>query len=384
MVAGETSGDYLAAQLLRPLRERLPQLSAEGIGGNQMKAEAFTSLFAMDRLAVMGLLEPLRRLPELLRIRRQLGEHFLSSPPDVFVGVDAPDFNLQLETKLRAAGIPVAHYVSPSIWAWRRGRLKTIARAADCVLCLLPFEVGVYRATGIQARFVGHPLAWQIPLQPDHAQCSATRTEMGLSEGQQLVAMMPGSRASEVRHNLPTLLATARRLHQSSPGMAFAIPAASPLRHRQIVEMVRTAPELASLAVLPPPLAHEGAQQRGLLMAAADLALVVLGTATLEVMLHKTPMVTLYRTGALNYQLLRRLVNIDTYALPNLLAGERIVPELVQSEASPQHLATAALELLNADNSQLLERFQSLHLLMRGESPSVAAEAVAELAGWNL
>ena len=383
LVTGETSGDWLGAELLRSLRALLPDVTAEGIGGAHLGAEGLGHLYPMDRLAVMGLFEPLKRLPELLRARRNLRRHFLAHRPDVFVGIDSPDFNLPLEKALKAAGIPVAHYVSPSVWAWRRGRMRTIVRAVDLMLCLLPFETGIYRRAGVRHLCVGHPLAWNTPLEPDPEARQTLRAELRVAETAPLIAVLPGSRASEVSYNLPVLVATTRLLRRRYPEAVFAIPPASPERQRQIADLLAADSGAEVPKLLPLPAGDLASPPAGALLAAADVALVVMGTATLEAMLHKTPMVTTYRTGGLNYRLMRSLANLELFSLPNLLAGERLVPEILQSEATPERLCDAVSKLLDSDQRALRQRFAELHAAVRGAGPQAAAAAVAELAGWK-
>ena len=377
LVAGEASGDYLGARLLHSLKEHLPDLKARGIGGARMAQEGMQSLFAMDRLAVMGLFEPLRRLPELLLMRRRLGQELLRSPPDVFVGIDAPDFNLTLEKRLRRSGVPVVHYVSPSVWAWRRGRMRHIVQAVDAMLCLLPFEVDVYRQAGIPARCTGHPLAWEVPLEPDADARKTVRDELSVPQDAPLVAVLPGSRVSEVAYNLPTMLAAMELIQKRHPKVLFAIPPASAERRQQIESLLPEATSALSPAIQ---LVTGGA---GRALAGADAALVVMGTATLETMLHRIPMVTTYRTGGLNLWLVKRLGYIDSYSLPNLLAGRKLVPEILQSQATGESLADAVCTLLENDQQPLREEFARLHASVRGEGPTVAAEVVAEQAGWQ-
>ncbi|HCD54368.1 MAG TPA: lipid-A-disaccharide synthase, partial [Halieaceae bacterium] len=316
ILAGEASGDILGSRLLSALRRRYPDLQVEGIGGPLMQAQGLHSLFPMDRLSVMGFVEPLKRLPELLRIRRSVYQHFLANPPDVFIGIDSPDFCLRLEARLRRAGIKTVHLVSPSVWAWRQGRIRTIRRAVDRMLCLFPFETAIYHQHGIGADFVGHPLADEIPLftEREHA-----RRALGLAEEGRLLALLPGSRSGEVAALTPLFLEVARRLAAADPELRFALPAANVEREAQIASLLQQAPNL--------PLTLVQGRSRDV-MAAADAVLLASGTATLEALLVQRPMAVAYRMAPLSWALVSRLVRIPFAALPNILAGRALVPEL--------------------------------------------------------
>jgi lipid-A-disaccharide synthase len=371
VVAGEPSGDALGAQVLAALGKRCEVVLAEGVGGSRMEAEGMVSLYPVERLAVMGLVEPLKRLPELLRINRALGSHFVRQPPDVFLGIDAPDFNLRLEKRLRRAGITTAHLVSPSVWAWRRRRLPGIARAVDLMLCLFPFETDIYRRHGLPVRHVGHPLADEID--PDVDRLSMRR-QLGLEPEGPLLALLPGSREAEVRLLAPVFLQAARLLRQENPRLTLAIPAAGRERHAQLQEM------LAAFDDLPVRLIPGQSRE---VMAAADAVLLASGTATLEAALLRRPMVVAYRMGEVSWWLLSRLVRTPYVALPNLLAGRLLVPELLQKAATPDALAAAVQPLL-AGNEAADRQLQGFGEL-RGQLGQGAADAVAsallELAG---
>ncbi|MCR9186487.1 MAG: lipid-A-disaccharide synthase [Halieaceae bacterium] len=334
ILAGEASGDILGSRLLSALQRRYPDLQVEGIGGPLMQAQGLHSLFPMDRLSVMGFVEPLKRLPELLRIRRSVYEHFLASPPDVFIGIDSPDFCLRLEARLRRAGIKTVHLVSPSVWAWRQGRIRTIRRAVDRMLCLFPFETAIYHQHGIAADFVGHPLADEIPLftEREHA-----RHALGLAEEGRLLALLPGSRSGEVAALTPLFLEVARRLAAADPELRFALPAANVEREVQIASLLQQAPNL--------PLTLVQGRSRDV-MAAADAVLLASGTATLEALLVQRPMAVAYRMAPLSWALVSRLVRIPFAALPNILAGRALVPELIQADATPSGLVAAVQPLL--------------------------------------
>lgn len=374
IVAGEASGDILGAGLIRALRQHCGELQVEGIGGPLMQAEGCHSFFPQDRLAVMGLVEPLLRLPELLRIRRFLRQHFLANPPDVFIGIDSPDFNLGLEIALRRGGIRTVHYVSPSVWAWRQGRLKTIARAADLVLTLFPFEERFYRqhAAGypsLRAICVGHPLADALPMEPDQA---GARERLGLPAGKRLVALLPGSRSGEVARMGPLFLAVASWCLACRPDLAFVMPAANAARELQLQ------PLLADHAGLPLTLVSGQSQD---CMAASDIVLMASGTTTLEAMLLKKPMVVAYRLAPLSFALISRLLRVPYVSLPNLLANERLVPEFLQDAATVESIGSALLGLLDNAGEQvrLQARFAALHEELRRDASQAAADAVLGL-----
>ena len=334
ILAGEASGDILGSRLLSALRRRYRDLEVEGIGGPLMQAEGLNSLFPMDRLSVMGFVEPLKRLPELLHIRRSVYRHFLANPPDVFIGIDSPDFCLRLESKLRRAGIKTVHLVSPSVWAWRQGRIRKIRRAVDRMLCLFPFETAIYHQHGIAADFVGHPLADEIPLFTDR---DSARASLGLAQEGRLLALLPGSRGGEVAALTPLFLDVARRLAAADPELQFALPAANAEREAQIRGLLEPA------GGLPLTLVHGRSRE---VMAAADAVLLASGTATLEALLVQRPMAVAYRMAPLSWALVSRLVRIPFAALPNILAGRALGPELIQQAATPAALVAAVQPLL--------------------------------------
>jgi lipid-A-disaccharide synthase len=372
IVAGELSGDLLGAGLMVALRARYPQLRFTGIGGPEMLAQGFETLAPMERLAVMGLVEVLRHLPGLLALRRRLCRQFITDPPLAFVGIDAPDFNLGLERRLRAAGIPTVHYVSPSVWAWRPGRVRKIARAVDLMLALFPFEAAFYQRHGVPVHAVGHPLADAIPLRSDPA---AARRALGLLEltGAPLVALLPGSRLGEISRLGRLLLDTAVWLHARRPELRFVLPAATP-RLYEMLERLRAdrAPGL--------PLALVQGQSRTV-MAAAAVVLLASGTATLEAMLLKRPMVVAYRVAPATAWLARRLVTVSHFALPNLLAGRELVPEFIQEAATVENLGPAVLRWLDQPlaRERLTAEFDALHRDLRRDASRQAADAIVEL-----
>ncbi|MDX9873547.1 MAG: lipid-A-disaccharide synthase [Spongiibacteraceae bacterium] len=370
IVAGEASGDILGADLLTALNKQCEsRIEAAGIGGARMLAQGFDSRYDIDRLAVMGFVEPLKRLPELLRMRRDLLEWFTAWQPDVVIGIDSPDFNLDLELKLRERGICTAHYVSPSVWAWRRGRIHKIRRAIDRMLVLFPFEEQFYLDHQVPVTCVGHPLADQFPLQPD---TDAARAELGIAADATVVALLPGSRGSEVEQLGGVFLDTAQWLLSRRPGLQFVLPVASSARRQQLEAALANRPALP-LKLL------DGQSQ--LAMTAADSVLMASGTTTLEAMLLKKPMVVAYRMGRWTFALLARLVKTDYIALPNLLAQQRLVPECLQEQVCPEVLGPLLLEQLDNDalRTRLTESFTALHQVLRRDAGARAAQALLDL-----
>jgi len=369
VLAGEASGDILGSRVLQALRTRLGDLAVEGIGGPLMQAQGLDSMFPMERLSVMGFVEPLRRLPELLRIRRAVLRHFTANPPDLFLGIDAPDFNLALERKLRARGITTAHLVSPSVWAWRQRRVRKIKRAVDLMLCLFPFETDIYRRHGVPVCFVGHPLADELPLQTDR---DGARAALGVDPGCRLLALLPGSRPGELRLLARPFLEAASLLHRGDPGLAFIVPAAAAGR------AVELQPMLAEFAPLPVTLVVGRSRE---VMAAADAVLLASGTATLEAALLNRPMVVAYKMGTLSWQLISRLVKTSHAALPNILAGRALVPELLQDAATPEAMAAALQPLLSGAGAagEQQAAFEEIHRLLRQDFAGRAATALLDL-----
>lgn len=366
ILAGELSGDMLGAGLMAALREKHADIRFEGIGGELMIAQGLDSRVPMDRLSVMGLVEPLMRLPELLRIRADLFRHFRADPPDVFIGIDSPDFCLGLEEKLRRCGIPTVHYVSPSVWAWRQRRIRRIARSVDLMLTLFPFEAAFYEQHGVPVRFVGHPLADEIPEQTD---AQAARIALGIAQNSEVLALLPGSRHGEVARLAPPFLAAARLLQQQRPGLEVLIPAASPSRREQLEQLLGEGGG---------PQARIIDGQARTVLAAADRVLIASGTATLEALLMKKPMVVCYRMATLSHAIISRMLNVSCFSLPNLLAGEKLVPELLQNEVQPDNLLQALLR--QEENEGLLEaRFTEIHQLLRKDASREAADAILEL-----
>lgn len=371
MVAGETSGDQLGGHLLAVLRARMPGLAAEGIGGPRMQAAGLESLFPMEKLSVRGYVEVLGHYREIMGIRRRLAGRFLERRPDLFIGVDASDFNLELERRLRRAGVPTLHYVSPSVWAWRGWRIRRIARAVSHILVLFPFELPIYRKAGIPATYVGHPLADDIPMDVDKAQA---REQLKLGGAKTIVALLPGSRISELRYMADLFVRTAQQLHRELPDLGFVCPTAS----RATRDMFEAALQRNGARELPLKLLFGHSHEA---LAAADVALVASGTATLETALLKTPMVITYRQAALTWQLMRRMLYLPYIGLPNILAGERVVDEFLQEEATPAALSAALLALLNDHDRQRrqIERFREIHETLRQGTAAKAADTVLAL-----
>ncbi len=371
ILAGELSGDLLGAGLMRSLQDLVgtDQVRFVGVGGPRMQAAGLDSLFDMERLSVNGFVEPIRRFPELLRLLLQLRRHFLSEPPDVFVGVDFNVFNLLLERQLKKAGILTAHYVSPSVYAWRRGRIKRIARAADLVMALYPFEPPLYEDYDVRAEFVGHPMADDIPLEPMRM---PARQALGFEPDDTLVALLPGSRRSEVSLLGQLMLEAAQRIQAAEPDVQFLVPCVSPGIEAQMKILVQAFPDLPVHL-----LALDGRQP----LAAADVALVKSGTGTLEAMLLGTPMVVTYRLGTVSYWIVRALKRSRFVALPNIIADQALVPELLQDEATPDALASAVLEQLAQARAGQGPRaeFAELHRKLRRQASLQAARAVLRL-----
>jgi len=367
LVAGEASGDILGSGLMQALKARYPDAEFIGVGGPLMQAQGLNSYFPMERLAVMGLVEVLGRLPELLSRRRRLVRDLIQARPDVFIGIDAPDFNLGLELKLRRAGIKTVHYVSPSVWAWRQKRVLTIREACDLMLTLFPFEAQFYDAHQVPVRFVGHPLADTIAMQADRA---AAREALDLPLDAPVVALMPGSRGGEVARLGALFLDAATRLRTLRPGIHFVMPCASPERRAQLEQLLsgRDLP----LTLL------DGRSHEAL--AACDAVLIASGTATLEALLYKRPMVVAYKVAPLTYRILRRLVKSPYISLPNLLAERLLVPELIQDAATPEALAQTLAPLLEGGDVQT-EGFDVIHRALRRDASRQAADAVLALLG---
>jgi lipid-A-disaccharide synthase len=373
VVANEPSGDQLGAGLIHAIRELAPNSSFEGVAGPLMQAAGCNSLLPMEQLSVMGLVEVVHHLPRLLRTRRHLVKHFLAHPPNVFIGIDAPDFNLGLEQQLRRAKIPTVHYVSPTIWAWRPQRVHTIRRSTDLTLSIFPFEVPLLEAQGIPVCYVGHPLAEAIPITPNQAEA---RTSLGLPAAQPIFALLPGSRVGEVQLLAEIFLKTASWCCKQRPRLHCVIP----LVNTTIRNLVETAWQ--SVAPEIPLTLVDGNSHR--VLAAADLVLTASGTATLEALLHKRPMVVGYRLNPLTYWLAKNLnlVKVPYIAMSNLLADEELAPELLQDSCQPEILGHAILKLLDDPQHMdyIRQRYTTIHQELRCNSSHRAAKAVLNLA----
>jgi lipid-A-disaccharide synthase len=373
LCAGEASGDVLGAGLIAELRARFPDAEFAGIGGDAMRGAGLDSWHDSSELSVMGLSEVLSHLPRLLRLRQALRTRLLAWQPDVFVGIDAPDFNLGVERWLKQRGIRTVHYVSPSVWAWREKRAAKIGESADRVLCLFPMEPPIYARHGVDARFVGHPFADEMALDPDRA---AARMRLELPLDATVLAVLPGSRLGEIRRLGAIFLEAAARVAQEIPGLQVVIPAANPA----CADVIRA---LMSDAHLPLPDCRLVDRDARAAMTAADVVLLASGTATLEAMLAKRPMVVGYRSAPFTYAIVKGLgmLKVDRYALPNVLAGEDVVPELMQDDCTPERLAGAILGWLRDPRAMeaLEPRFRELHLALRRDASASAADAIADL-----
>jgi lipid-A-disaccharide synthase len=368
MVAGEASGDLLAAHLISALKRRLPEATFVGIGGPKMQREGFDAWWPSEKLAVHGYSEAIRHYREISGIRRQLLERLLDQRPDVFIGVDAPDFNLWLERRLKARGVAAIHYVSPSIWAWRRGRLGTIIKSVSHMLALFPFEPKIYKNQGIPVTYVGHPLADVLPIVVNR---SEAKEKLGVERDNPAFALLPGSRQSEVRHMAETLVETAKRLFARFPRSVFLVPLVS----RETRLLFEEAIWKCGARELPFKLLFGHAQDA---LAACDAAIVTSGTATLEAALQKAPMVIAYRMSPLSWFLMRRMRLQPWIGLPNILAGRFLVPELLQSEANPDNLAQSVGNLVVDPlvRARLAEAYNEQHLLLRQDTAEKAAAAI--------
>ena len=370
LVAGEASGDVLGAGLIRAILERIPDAEFEGVAGPEMVAAGCEQWEPSDSLAVMGLVEPLAHIPRLLRLRRELARRWRESPPDVFVGIDAPDFNLGLEKKLRKAGIKTTHYVSPSIWAWRPGRVKKVKKAADTVLCILPFEPRLYKEHGVNAVFVGHPKAHEAP---EIVDAEAARAELGFGAGE-IVAVMPGSRRGEVSRIGGIVAAAAKEILAARPGIRFVTPVATPKLRPMIEQQLRDAGVEAQFTLL------DGDAK--LAMSAADVVLQASGTAVLEAALLRKPTVATYRVSPVTFWIAKWLVTLEHFTLPNLLTEQPLVPEFMQHNALPGLIAAEVIALLDDPERRrsISERFDRLRAELALDADQHAADSVIELA----
>lgn len=376
IVAGETSGDALGGALIAALRARVAAIEFLGVAGPAMRDAGCTALADAHELAVMGLIDPLLQLPRLLRLRSMLIDRIASWRPDVFIGIDAPGFNLGLAARFKSLGITTVQYVSPQVWAWRQGRVRSIARRCDLVLCLLPFEPAFYHDHAVRAEFVGHPLADQIPLAADRP---AARAALGLRAEQPVLALLPGSRMSEVKHLARPFIEAAILLSQRRPGLQLIAPMANAPVHAQFTRVLNATPGAHQL-----PLRILDRQARNALTA-ADVTLVASGTATLEALLCRCPMIVAYRFGAFTAWLLRtlRVIRVRHFSLPNLLTGEEVAPEFLQENVTAGNLAAAIERALDdpARRSYLEQRFLQVHTTLRAGGAARAADVIIQLLG---
>jgi len=370
IVAGEASGDLLGSHLIRALKKQRPDIEFIGIAGPKMISEGAKTLFPMEKLSVRGYVEVLRHLPGLLRIRRELRHYFLQNPPDLFIGIDAPDFNFSLERSLKRKGIRTIHYVSPSIWAWRKGRMRKIKRAVSHMLALFPFEPALYEQADVPVTYVGHPLADMIPLEPD---AQAARESLKIKPGKLVIAMLPGSRQSEVQQLAELFVKTARLLTEKQPEIQFLVP----LVTRETRTIFERALYNNQEQELPVQILFGHSH---LAMEAADAIIVASGTATLEAALYKKPLVVTYRMPALSWQILKRMNYLPYVGLPNILAERFVVPELLQHDATPEKLSETLLQLVNdkAGCKKIRSEFMRIHKKLRQNSEEKAAKAVLE------
>ncbi|MCW8855881.1 MAG: lipid-A-disaccharide synthase [Kangiella sp.] len=372
IIAGESSGDILGAGLIKELKKHFPNAEFEGIAGDLMQAEGCESLYPMESLAVMGIVPILKRLPELLKMRREIAKRWIESPPDMFIGIDAPEFNIGLEKQLKAKGIKTIHYVSPSVWAWRPKRIFKIRKATDLMLCLFPFEQGIYQRHAIDNFCVGHPLADQIPMEMDKLEA---RQRLGLSDvgAKRVICIMPGSRGSEMKFLGQDFIETAKLIQDFYPDTKFIAPMANQARRHQFETLLQETTDAPDIQLV-------DGQSRDC-MAASDLLVMASGTATLEAMLIKRPTVVAYKVGGFSYQIFKRLLIIDTFAIPNLLAKKPLIPELIQDECTPDNIFAEVRAWLEDDGQRWQETktvFDEWHSKLRKDADVYAANSITQ------
>ncbi|MCJ8312126.1 MAG: lipid-A-disaccharide synthase [Saccharospirillaceae bacterium] len=367
IVAGEASGDQLGAPLIKELKKRYPDAKFIGIGGDKMIKQGLESLFEMERLSVMGLFEVLSRLPELLKIRKTLKDYFIANPPDVFIGIDAPDFNLPLAKMLKLAGIKTVHYVCPSVWAWREKRVEKIKLSVDTMLCLLPFEVDFCNKHQLNAKFVGHTLADKITIEK---QSDYARKELAIDLESHVLCMMPGSRQSEIKRMAPLFIEAVNLIHKEVPFLHVIIPVANEKRKLQLNEYLKNAKFDYQII-------HQNSIQA---LNAANVALITSGTAALEAMLCKTPMVVSYKANWLTYKIISKLLTIDYVSLPNIIANKPIVKELIQDDATVDNIKNEMLKIMDQQNQLIqIQEFATLHKTLIAKADIQAANAIDNL-----
>ena len=370
IVAGEASGDILGAGLIASIKQQFPDSIFEGIAGPAMIEQGAESLFPMDRLSIMGIFEVLGRYRELIGVRKKLADHFKQNPPDVFIGIDAPDFNLGLELTLKDAGIKTVHYVSPSVWAWRQHRVKKIAKSTDLMLTLFPFEARFYEEHNVPVKFVGHPLADSIPLVSDK---NAARESLSLPKSASVLALLPGSRSNELHYLAQPFIEAVQWLLDRKPGIEVVVPLANKKRREQFEDVLKKISDA-------PPFKLVDGQSREV-MAAADVVLLASGTAALEAMLLKRPMVVAYKLSPLTYWIVKYLVKIKNVSLPNLLANKTLVPEFIQNEATPVNIGQAVLNYFQNSKAEkdIHQHFCDMHKILQQDASNNAASAILEL-----
>jgi len=368
LIAGEASGDILGEGLIKALKKHYPDAIFEGIAGPKMIAQGCRALHPLEALSVMGFVEVLGKLRSILGIRKAITEHFINNPPDIFIGIDAPDFNLTVELKLKEKNIKTIHYVSPSVWAWKQWRIHKIAKATNLVLAFLPFEKAFYDKFNVPCQFVGHTLADQLPLLPEKGRA---RAELGLAAQDKLLAILPGSRKAEVELLGPIFLQSAAIINQQYPDIKFIVPMVNDARKKQFLTLQKQyAPDL-------PLTIFDG--QASAVLQSADTVLLASGTAALEAMLAKTPMVVAYRVKPLTYVIAKALSNIKYTSLPNLIADREVVKELSQHDCTVEKIVNELKRLLEQDNSAMIKTFTELHQLIKCDADSQAAQAVVDL-----
>lgn len=375
LLAGEISGDNLGVDLIRGLKARFPAARFVGVGGPAMISEGMESWFDISRLSVNGFVDPLKRLPDLIHILREMKRKTIESGALCFIGIDFNFFNLLLEGMLKKQGVKTVHYVSPTVWAWRKGRIKSIAKKVDLMLTLYPFELDIYRENGIDAEFVGHPKAYEYDPLDGITGMLAAQEKYGVSHASHVVAILPGSRSGEVTHTGPDFLRAAIIVAEALPDAMFIIAAANEKRKQQIEQLIELEVGSQNTALK----VNVVTGDAKVVMQAADLVLVNSGTATLEAMLLRKPMVMSYRLGKITYAIISRLVTTDYFALPNILSQKPLVPEYIQDAATPEVLADAMMALLKQPNNELTAAFDEIHQGLRKNSGEVAAQAIAKL-----